>query len=303
VNAAEIAHALGASCRSGMWWRCRCPVHGSRGPTLALRDGDRALITYCHSGCDRREILAELRRRGLLDDRACRDAHPFPAIRPQRHDDRDGDGRRRIVIARDIWNRARDQHGTLVERYLASRGLTLPKSPVLRYAPLLRHPTGICLAAMIGRIDDVDGRIIAIHRTWLRPGGGGKADIDPPRATLGPMSGGAIRLGLIRPGDWLAVGEGIETTLSVMESCRLPGWAAVSAPGIEGLVLPPEACKVLICVDHDATGVGERAAHLAAQRWLAEGRKVNLAMPPAPDTDFNDLLMGRGDAEVRNVAA
>jgi hypothetical protein len=26
-------------------------------------------------------------------------------------------------------------------------------------------------------------------------------------------------------------------------------------------------------------------------------------MPPAPDTDFNDLLMGRGDAEVRNVAA
>lgn len=135
MNAAEIAHALGASCRSGMWWRCRCPVHGSRGPTLALRDGDRALITYCHSGCDRREILAELRRRGLLDDRACRDAHPFPAIRPQRHDDRDGDGRRRIVIARDIWNRARDPHGTLVERYLASRGLTLPKSPVLRYAP------------------------------------------------------------------------------------------------------------------------------------------------------------------------
>jgi hypothetical protein len=33
MTAAEIAAAAA-------WWRCRCPVHGSHGPTLALCDGD-----------------------------------------------------------------------------------------------------------------------------------------------------------------------------------------------------------------------------------------------------------------------
>ncbi len=41
MTAAEIAAALGGGHRSGAWWRCRCPVHGSRGPTLALRDHER----------------------------------------------------------------------------------------------------------------------------------------------------------------------------------------------------------------------------------------------------------------------
>ena len=50
MNAAEIAVALGAAHRSGQWWRCLCPVHGSRtgrSATLALRDGDRGLLIRC----------------------------------------------------------------------------------------------------------------------------------------------------------------------------------------------------------------------------------------------------------------
>jgi hypothetical protein len=50
----KIAMALGAAQRSGQWWRCICPVHGSRAghsATLALRDGDRGLITVCHAEC------------------------------------------------------------------------------------------------------------------------------------------------------------------------------------------------------------------------------------------------------------
>ena len=35
-TAATIAAALGGFYRSGAWWRCRCPVHHSRGATLAL---------------------------------------------------------------------------------------------------------------------------------------------------------------------------------------------------------------------------------------------------------------------------
>ena len=50
MTAGEIAAA-------GAWWRCRCPVHGSRGATLALRDGDDLIIperlsTPGHSSSD-----------------------------------------------------------------------------------------------------------------------------------------------------------------------------------------------------------------------------------------------------------
>ena len=45
--AETIAIALGGACRSGAWWRCRCPVHQSSGATLALQGrsarADRAL--------------------------------------------------------------------------------------------------------------------------------------------------------------------------------------------------------------------------------------------------------------------
>ena len=79
MSAAEIAAALGAAHRSGVWWRCRCPVHDSRGATLALRDDNGALIVKCWAGCDGRDVLIELRRRGLTGGRelrrAAREAH------------------------------------------------------------------------------------------------------------------------------------------------------------------------------------------------------------------------------------
>src|SRR5438309_8234399 len=82
MMAAEIAATLGRAQRFGAWWRCRCPVHGSRGATLALRHGERGLIVVCHAGCSRRDIMAELRQRGLLGfGRADRPTPNPPAAR------------------------------------------------------------------------------------------------------------------------------------------------------------------------------------------------------------------------------
>ena len=51
---------------------CRCPVpsygngKGDRNPSLLVKDGDRAPLLKCFAGCDVRDVLAELRGRGLL---------------------------------------------------------------------------------------------------------------------------------------------------------------------------------------------------------------------------------------------
>ena len=88
-----------------------------------------------------------------------------------------------------------------------------------------------------------------------------------------------------------------------MQAAALPGWAALSTSGIVGLALPPIVREVIILADHDANGAGERAARAAAARWLAEGRRVRIALPPEPDSDFNDVLLGHAPAEVRDAVA
>ena len=101
MTAAEIATALGRAQRSGRWWRCLCPVHGSRtghSATLALRDGDRGLVVKCWAGCDARDVLAELRRLGLLP--GCRDGG-WPAPAATRGNDR-ADDARRIALAQRV---------------------------------------------------------------------------------------------------------------------------------------------------------------------------------------------------------
>jgi putative DNA primase/helicase len=287
--AADIAGALGAAHRSGAWWRCRCPVHGSRSATLALRDGDRVLIAVCHAGCSRAEILAELRRRGLLDDGL--EDRPPPTPVP-----RDGDARR-VEIARRIWREARDARATPVARYLAGRGLTLPVPLTLRYAPASRGgPDGTSGPAMVARIDSPDGELIGVHRTWLARDTAGiwrRRD----RRMLGRAAGGAARLAA-PAGETLLVGEGIETCLAAMQATALPAWAALSTEGLKALILPAAARHVVILADHDRSGAGERAARAAAARWMAERRRVRIALPPEPGTDFADVLLGRAYAAI-----
>ena len=97
------------------------------------------------------------------------------------------------------------------------------------------------------------------------------------------------------------VAEGIETALSAMTATAMPAWAALSASGMKALILPSIVRTVIILADHDLSGAGEHAARTAAARWLAEGRRVRIAMPPVPGTDFNDVLID--PPELRDVAA
>jgi phage/plasmid primase-like uncharacterized protein len=147
---------------------------------------------------------------------------------------------------------------------------------------------------MVAPITNIDGEFIGVHQTFIRPDGSGKADVDRPKAMLGRAAGGAVWLALAA--ETLMVAEGIENAISAMQMSGMPAWAALSTSGMIGLVLPPVVRTVVILVDNDINGAGEYAARTAAQRWLVEGRRVRLVMPPTPGTDFNDVLRGRGYA-------
>lgn len=282
MTAAEVAALLGDERREGSSWRCRCPLHGGR--SLILRDGrDGTLLVTCWGGCERLEILAELRRRGLLGSDI---GHRLPtATRSHRFKEHSGDATR-VAGARAIWVSALPSLESPVERYLAGREITIPPPPTLRWSPRCWHNDERKeMPAMVAVVEHVERGIVGIHRTYLT------ADLRRhSRRSLGPIGGGAVRLGEARPGQWLAIGEGIETVLSVMSACAVPGWAALSAEGVRGLVLPPEASHVIICSDNDASGVGQGAAWDAARQWLAQGRRVKIATPPQAGQDFNDLL-------------
>jgi hypothetical protein len=60
--------------------------------------------------------------------------------------------------------------------------------------PACRHPLGIRLPAILARIDSADCELIGVHLTFLRPDGSGKADVEPRKAALGRVKGGAVRL-------------------------------------------------------------------------------------------------------------
>jgi putative DNA primase/helicase len=169
----------------------------------------------------------------------------------------------------------------------------MPVPSLLRYAPALRQPDGSRGPAMVARIDSIRGELIGVHRTWLcRDADGRWRRCD--RAMLGQTSGGAVRLS--PAAETLLVGEGIETVLAAMTAIGMPGWAALSTSGLVKLELPPIVRTVIILADHDVSGAGERAARIAAAGWLTEGRRVRIALPPEPGSDFNDVLLAREDA-------
>jgi putative DNA primase/helicase len=303
VTAADVARALGDARREGRRWRCRCPLHGGR--SLVLSDGDRSLLlATCWGGCDRQDVLAELRRLGLIEGRGA--SHPPRLTKPLRPA---GAARTtdRTARALAIWREAQAAEGSPLQGYLASRGIMLvglcPEARAsLRFHPRCRHPSGVALPAVIGLVEHVEHGPTAVHLTFLRADGGGKASLETPKVMYGPVGGGSVRLGVARPGEWLVVTEGIETAAAVATACSMPAWAALSAGGIKKLVLPREATHVIIAADHDASGTGQRAAQDAARRWLAEDRRVRIAMSPEPGEDMADVLLADDSGEAHHVA-
>jgi len=283
MNAAGIARQLGAT-RQGANWRCACPRGCGYG--LSFCDGaDGRLLAFCFGGCAFDEILAALVEYGLLDDDHDDDLHVSRGVTVCQRDNTE-----RIAHARQIYDSGGWDERIAV--YLYSRGIHRT-SPVLRFSEQAPHRLGVRVAAMLAPIVNVTGEQIGVHLTYLRRDGGGKATLpkEYQRECRGVIHGGAIRLAEHCPDTELIVGEGVESTFSAMQIFGLAGWSAVYAGGLKTMELPPIVRRIIIAADNDPSGVGQRNALAAYDRWTAEGRSVRIVAPPVVGDDFNDALL------------
>jgi len=256
---------------------------------LTLSDGRAGLLLHCkRAACDFRDILAAA---GVMagDYRA-----PDPTDLAKRAAEAKAKAARRAEAAHQLWSEALPIYGTPAEVYLRGRGISCHLPDRLRFHPQCWHgPSGARFPAMVALVEGGEG--FAVHRTFLRPDGSGKAGLaGGDKLMLGATAGGAVRLygGAMR----LAVTEGIESGLSLL--CGLLAgpasvWAALSTSGMRALRLPAQAEQLVIAGDGDQPG--REAAHVLANRAHALGWRVSL-IDPGEGADCNDILTGKAVA-------
>ena len=254
--------------------------------TLADGTGGKLLLNCKKAGCDYRDIATAA---GITQGTY---TPPDLAVIAQRATEQRKADAKRAQQAQRVWLGAQHITGTIAESYLRGRGISCPLPDTLRFDPQCWHATAKHYPALVALVEGGAG--FAVHRTYLRDDGSGKADVTPPKAMLGAVQGGAVRLS--DGAGPLVVAEGIETALSLASGLlRAPAsvWAALSTSGIRGLRQPDHPGRLTIAPDGDKAG--REAANALAARAHALGWQVSLL--PAPDgRDWNDILTMKGEA-------
>lgn len=202
------------------------------------------------------------------------------------------------TYALDLWRKAVAIEGTPAEAYLRSRGITMDLPSSLRFARL-KPPkeSGVAeangrglLPAMVALVSGADGEPAGIQRTFLTDAGAKAAATDGKvKYSLGLVRGGAIHLGPAL-NDGLALCEGAEDALSLMEMGAASAWAAAGAGMLPGLQLPSDVRSVVIGGDNDMAG--HLAAAAAASAMSRRGVEVRVIYPDDGAKDWNESLMG-----------
>jgi putative DNA primase/helicase len=192
-----------------------------------------------------------------------------------------------------LWAGATDRQ--LVVDYLIGRGIMMPGGNGFKGLKDLRgHPAmfnndsgNMHQAGMCALIRNKSGTPVSIHRTFFDP----KAKkIMPPTEKI---AGAGVRLGWDNTPDFqtdetIIIGEGIETTIAGMAHAQAPGLAAISAHGMETIIVPKRFERVIILADNDRSFTGQKAAFTLARRLDTEKRDVRVIMSDQKQHDFLD---------------
>lgn len=275
-DAHTITKALGGDW-CGRYGLIPGPGHSARDRSLKVVDGEDGVICHSFAGDDWQACRDWLRDIGLIGEAKPASAAVTP--RQRRDDDK-------WQRAMDIWTDAKPGQGTLAETYLGNRGISLPVPASLRFAMATKHPpTGLWLPAMIAAVQTPSRMLGAIHRTFLKMDGTGKAEVSTPRMALGPLKGNAVRLA--KADTLVALCEGIEDSLALMQMTGAPCWAVLGTSGFLNVELPDHISRVILAPDNDPAG--KATIERAANRLTDLGKDVGLKLPPA-GSDWCDML-------------
>lgn len=260
---------------------------GDRNPSLLVKDGDKVPLFKCFGGCETLDVIAELRRLGILEGGNCTRSDTIIRVTVDKAPDH-------VLCpeAIEIWGQAARAAGSVVEQYLEARGITLEPPPSLRVAGG-RYLDRYDLLAMIAAVQAPNRSTIAVQATLLDPRGDRKAQVRVPRKTVGALGWGAVRLAAAT--DKLGLAEGIETALSAMQITGIPTWACLGACRMHRVWVPDTVQELHLFGDNDDPGrdAVERAAH--AHRH----RRVVIHFPTDQCPDWNDALNGVRASNVR----
>ena len=280
----EIAHALGGNVSNGQVI-APGPGHSRRDRSLIVKlsaTSSLGFVLHSHAGdpfdvCQR--YVAEklgLDPHGWKNaSLRAREAHAPTAKRPGQDDERSA----KIAAAVALWHTSADPRGTLVAKYLHSRGLELGPDiagDVLRWSETLG-----CMVTLFRSIET--NRPQAISRTFL--------DCDAhkiERKFLGPVGGCAIKLdaddALL---GGLHIAEGAETGLAARQLGLRPTWALGSKGAIGAFPVLSGIESLTILAEPDA----ERETQQCARRWHEAGGEV-LITRTVGGKDANDVIAG-----------
>lgn len=276
-QADRIVRQLGGKWH-GVSAMCRCPAHADGTASLSVRVGERAVLFHCFAGCTADAIMAALRSGKILA--------------PPDHDPGQRQEARADLnkVALAVWRHAEPFVGTLADRYLRTRAI-VPDGINARFDPRCQCGVGAAKAyapALIVPIEE-DAGVVAIHRTFLRPDGRWKAEMDEPKRMLGNPGVGAVRWGGTPADGILRLAEGVEDAASVMNMIGngLFVWPVLGIERYQAVAVPESIHTVVIYSQHGAEAT--RAIARSTPHLTANGRQL-VVKPPPHAGDWNDLL-------------
>lgn len=141
-------------------------------------------------------MLKELQARNLADTGKERAPYDAEEASRRKAEDRKREAAR-LKSAHDLFAAGVSCAGSPAQTYLEGRGIVglhfNRVARTLRFHPSVLHgASGQRLPAMLAQIRGPKGQPLGLHRTFLKPDGSGKADVEPQKMMLGPSSGGAV---------------------------------------------------------------------------------------------------------------
>lgn len=307
-----------------------CPVHtGDNGDAFRLfktwKQNGAGVCNSCGAstngvamlawlkGAPYKAVLRELFQ--LLDDGT------IPAVRHVATEAEQAESKAELVArstrnanqVRRIWDESipvTHPGAELARLYFASRGLEPCTDPYrVRFHPCLYYrdkSVKMELPGLVFRTVDALGRATTLHRIFIDPASGRKANVSIPKRLMSypkawrKLSGGGIRL--CDAGPEIGVAEGPETAWAVHLATGLPMWSAVSAEMLERIQFPLQTRTIWVWLDKDLEGRGQLAGQRLVERLWREGREAGAFVPDLPiepgktSADWLDVYVRQGSA-------